>query len=177
MISLGPVFMAIETKCFERAHISRTWIKEVDEPFRTGHGWRVRLGHFALQFGTCTKNPGVGNDIELFRQHMFMRWMPYLEANQDDAPGQGSDEGLGDDQVWVEEPEPVLDHGVVGGSDVPDLLSEHVARRGEAGRGSPGGQGAGAEESSAEINERWRQSYNDEARRTRSAPAQDGQGA
>jgi len=63
MISLGPVYLAIETNCTERAHVSRAWIREVDEPYRTGHGWRLRLAHFAVQCGICQAHPEGASDI------------------------------------------------------------------------------------------------------------------
>lgn len=127
MISFGPAYVAIETNCTEQAHISRAWIREVAEPFRTGQGWRVRLGHFALQGGRCTKNPEVGQDTEALREHLFMRWLPYTPPEGTRAASdQGSDQGAGQHEVRADEPVVVQHDGVVGGSGLPDVQPDGV---------------------------------------------------
>lgn len=89
------VYVAIETKCTVRKHISRAWITEVAEPYRTGHGWRVRLGHLALQCGICEKHPEIREGDEAFLNHLNMRWVPYRPGGDHDAPSQDDGAGLG----------------------------------------------------------------------------------
>lgn len=141
MISFGPAYVAIETNCTEQAHVSRAWIREVAEPFRTGHGWRVRLGHFALQGGRCTKNPEVGQDTEALREHLFMRWLPYTPPEGTRAASdQGRVQGAGQHEVRADEPVVVQHDGVVGGSGLPDVQPERVEAS------APGGQEDGPQE-------------------------------
>lgn len=129
MLSLGATYVAIETNCTERDHLSRAWIREVDAPFRIGEGWRVRLGHFAVQVGRCSKNPDVGEDVELYRQHMFMKWLPYpwtREIPIDDAPGEGHEERDRVDGVRHDERLDLRDDGVVEGRHLQEVQPERV---------------------------------------------------
>jgi hypothetical protein len=158
MYGIGPVYIAIETQCKVAARFSPAWIKEVNEPYRAGHGWRVRLGHFALQFGRCTKHPEADESDDAHMAYLGMRYIPYLgEAVHDDAPGEGSDEGSGPYEVWLEGPESVLGDGVVAGRDLPGVQSFRV------GPSATGGQEDGPQEGSADSNERWRLDYNTQA--------------
>jgi hypothetical protein len=144
---VGPLYVAVETKCAEQAHVSRAWIREVAEPYRTGHGWRVRLGHFAVQFGTCTKHPEVDEDEPSFVEHLGMRWLPYSPGgNDDDTPDQVSDQGSGGDEVRAGEPVDVRRDGVVEGSDVLGLLPLRVEAD------APGGAGHGPQAGSPTSN-------------------------
>jgi hypothetical protein len=158
---VGPLYVAIETNCKVPAHLSRAWIKEVNEPYRTGHGYRVRLGHFAFQFGTCTRHPEADVSDDAHMAYLGVRYIPYLPSGgtTDDAPDEVNDEGAGDDEVWAGEPEPVLDHGVVAGGDLPGVQPIRMGTSGER-----------PEDGSEDVNERWRRDYNTQA------TAQDRQG-
>jgi len=150
---VGPVYIAIETRCRVPQHLSRAWIKEVNEPYRTGHGWRVRLGHFALQFGRCTKHPEADVSDEAHMAYMGMRMFPYLPGDSNDAPDQGRDEGAGEHEVRPPEPVDVQRDGVVAGGDLPGVQPDGV------GPSATGGLEAGPED----VNERWRLDYNTQA--------------
>lgn len=56
MRGLGPVYVATERRCPVRARLSRAWITEMAPPYRKGKGWRLRVGHLAVQVGVCRKN-------------------------------------------------------------------------------------------------------------------------
>lgn len=40
--------------------LSRSWVVEIDPPFRSGKGFRVRLGSRAFHLGVCRPNPDGG---------------------------------------------------------------------------------------------------------------------
>lgn len=40
--------------------LSRSWVVEIEPPFRSGKGFRVRLGSRAFHLGVCRPNPGTG---------------------------------------------------------------------------------------------------------------------
>jgi hypothetical protein len=114
MYGVGRVYVAVETKCTVPKRITRAWITEVGAPHRTGLGWRVRLGHYAIQFGICEAHPEVAHDDQAFMEHMQMRWVPYTPPEGTDAPlDQGSDEGVGQHEVRPGEPVVVQHDGVV----------------------------------------------------------------
>jgi len=40
--------------------VSRSWVVEVEPPYRTGNGFRLRLGRRAWHLGICHPNPDAG---------------------------------------------------------------------------------------------------------------------
>jgi hypothetical protein len=40
--------------------LSRSWVVEIEPPFRSGNGFRVRLGSRAFHLGVCRPNPEAG---------------------------------------------------------------------------------------------------------------------
>lgn len=54
---VGPVYVGYEAVCTEPKIVSWTWFRELTEPWRMGHGVRLRIGHRAVQVGYCKKNP------------------------------------------------------------------------------------------------------------------------
>jgi hypothetical protein len=54
---VGPVYVGYEAICVEPKVVSRAWFRELTEPWRMGRGWRLRIGHHAVQVGICKKNP------------------------------------------------------------------------------------------------------------------------
>lgn len=40
--------------------VSRSWVVETEHPFRSGKGFRLRLGSKAFHLGICRPNPGAG---------------------------------------------------------------------------------------------------------------------
>lgn len=71
---VGPLYFATETKCSERAHLSRAWITEMAPPYRKGKGVRLRLGRYAVQVGICHKNDvDETEDVEGLLDHVGWR--------------------------------------------------------------------------------------------------------
>jgi hypothetical protein len=54
---VGPIYVGYEAWSDEPKVISRAWFRELTEPWRMGGGWRLRVGHRAVQVGTCVKRP------------------------------------------------------------------------------------------------------------------------
>ena len=54
---IGPVYVGYEPFTDEPKVVSRTWFRELTEPWRMGSGWRLRLGHRAVQIGRCFRRP------------------------------------------------------------------------------------------------------------------------
>jgi len=56
MKSALGVYVGVERYTDEPRVVSRAFFRELAEPWRVGHGWRLRLGHKAIQFGRCRIN-------------------------------------------------------------------------------------------------------------------------
>jgi hypothetical protein len=91
---LGPFYVATERNSTEPRHLSRAWITEMAPPYRKGHGWRLRLGRYAVQVGTCTKHPEMNDDHLL--DHLGWRGFDWRPGR---PPGEGDAQGPGDDEV------------------------------------------------------------------------------
>jgi hypothetical protein len=98
---VGPIYVATETKCPVRAVVSRAWITEMAPPYRKGNGWRLRVGRFAVQVGTCTKHPEVSENIlGTLIEHVGWRSFPWRpDAGPGDPLGEGDEGRAGDQQV------------------------------------------------------------------------------
>lgn len=61
---------------------SRSWMVETDPPFRTGSGFRIRLGSRAFHIGSCRPNPDagplgfVGGDKVTVTPEEIGKWVP-----------------------------------------------------------------------------------------------------
>jgi len=66
MKSLGPVYVGYERWTDEPRVVSRAFFRELATPWRVGHGWRLRLGHRALQVGRC--RPSTEGDMSPLKQ-------------------------------------------------------------------------------------------------------------
>jgi hypothetical protein len=54
---VGPVYVGYEAVTQERRIVSWSWFRELTDPWRMGHGVRLRIGHRAFQVGYCFKRP------------------------------------------------------------------------------------------------------------------------
>ena len=66
MKSLGGVYVGYERYCDEPRIVSRAWFRELADPWRIGNGWRLRVGHRAVQVGHC--RPNTEGDMSALRQ-------------------------------------------------------------------------------------------------------------
>ena len=72
---VGPFYFATETRCTVRKHLSKAWITEMAPPYRKGNGVRLRISHYAVQFGTCRKT-AINEDADELIEHVGWRKMP-----------------------------------------------------------------------------------------------------
>jgi hypothetical protein len=54
---IGPVYAGYEAHTDEPKIVSWAWFRELTEPWRMGHGVRLRIGTRAVQAGLCKRNP------------------------------------------------------------------------------------------------------------------------
>lgn len=64
--SVAGIYVGYENYTDEPHVFSRAWFRELAEPWRIGHGLRIRLGHRAVQVGRC--RPNTEGDMSALKQ-------------------------------------------------------------------------------------------------------------